>query len=200
MAHVFKTSKGRRFLFWGLLAALTLTAGVAFASSGGGGHVVESKHWMTTDTARVLNFVVLLSLLVFVLRKPVANALSGRVETIREELDTLETQKVDAEKTLVEYKLKIATLESEVDAILVQYKEQGEAAKKRICAEAELHAAKLETQAKRNIDHEFNAARTDLKAEIMALSLERAEELILEKINADDQDKLVDDYLNKVVM
>ncbi len=200
MVHVFRTSKGRRLMFWGLFAALTLTAGAAFASSGGGGHVVESKHWLTTDTARVLNFAVLMSLLVFVLRKPVSNALSGRVESIRNELDTLETQKVDAEKALAEYKTKIVTLESEVDAILAQYKEQGDAAKKRICAEAELYAAKLEEQARRNIDHEFNAARADLKAEIMALALEKAEELIQEKINADDQDKLVDDYLTKVVM
>ena len=200
MLHVFKTSKGRRLLSWCLFAALTLTAGVALASSGGGEHVAESKHWITTDTARVMNFVVLMSLLVFVLRKPVANALSGRIDTIRDELDTLETQKADAEKTLAEYETKIATLESEVEVILAQYKEQGETAKKRIFAEAELHAAKLEEQAKRNIDHEFKAARAGLKAEIMALALEKAEELIQEKISADDQDKLVDDYLNKVVV
>ncbi|BCS98549.1 hypothetical protein DSLASN_41810 [Desulfoluna limicola] len=201
MFSVFKASKGRKLLSWCLFAAFTLTAGVAFASSGGdGGHVAEAKHWLTTDTARVLNFVVLMSLLVFVLRKPVSNALSGRIDTIRDELDTLESQKADAEKTLAEYETKIATLETEVEAILAQYKEQGETAKKRIFAEAELHAAKLEEQAKRNIDHEFKAARADLKAEIMALALEKAEELIREKINADDQDKLVDDYLDKVVV
>ncbi|WP_300667551.1 F0F1 ATP synthase subunit B [Desulfoluna sp.] len=177
---------------------LSLTAGVAFAS-GGGEHVAEAKHWITTDTARVLNFVVLMSLLFFVLRKPVSNALSGRIDSIRDELDTLEKQKADAEKTLAEYETKIATLDSEVEVILGQYREQGETAKKRIFAEAELHAAKLEEQAKRNIDHEFKAARVDLKAEIMALALEKAEELIQEQITADDQDKLVDDYLNKVV-
>ena len=200
MVHVFKTSKGRRILFFGLFAALTLTAGAAFASSGGGGHVAEAKHWLTTDSARVLNFGVLMVLLVLVLRKPVSEALSGRIAAIKDELGSLEDQKSDAEKTLAEYENKIATLESEVDVILAQYNEQGETAKKRIYAEAELHAAKLEEQAKRNIEHEFNAARVDLKAEIMDMALERAEALIQEKINTADQDKLVDDYLNKVVV
>lgn len=198
MRDVFKRSGRRRLLFWGLFAVLTLTAGVAFAS--GGGHAAEAKHWLTTDTARVLNFVVLMGFLFFVLRKPVAKALSGRIDTIRDELDTLEKQKADAEKTLAEYETKIASLESEVDVILDQYRAQGETAKKRILQEAELHAAKLEAQAKRNIDHEFKAARADLTAEIMALSLEKAEALVREKINADDQDKLVDDYLTKVVV
>jgi len=199
MRTVFKTSGGRRLLSWGLFVVLTLTAGVAFASSGGG-HAPEAKHWLTTDTARVLNFVVLMGFLFFVLRKPVSNALSGRIATIRDELDTLEKQKVGAEKTLAEYETKIATLDNEVEVILGQYREQGKAAQKRILEEAELHAVKLEEQAKRNIDHEFKTARADLKAEIMALALEKAEALIQEKINADDQDKLVDDYLSKVVV
>lgn len=200
MMHVVNASKGRRLLFWGLVTALTLTAGAAFASSGGGEHVAASKHWLTTDTARVMNFVVLMSLLVFVLRKPVANALSGRIDTIRDELETLEKQKADAVKTLSVYETKIATLEREVEVILGQYKEQGEAAKKRIFAEAELHAAKLEAQAKRNIDHEFKTARADLMAEIMTQALEKAEAMIREQITADDQEKLVDDYLKKAVV
>jgi len=199
MRDVFKSSGRRRLLFWGLFAVLTLTAGAAFASSGGG-HAAEAKHWLTTDTARVLNFVVLMGFLFFVLRKPVSNALSGRISTIKDELDTLEKQKADAEKTLAEYETKIATLEDEVEVILGQYRDQGEAAKKRIMEEAELHAVKLEEQAKRNIDHEFKAARADLKAEIMALALSKAEALIQEKISTDDQEKLVDDYLTKVVV
>ncbi|VFQ43390.1 F0F1 ATP synthase subunit B [Desulfoluna butyratoxydans] len=199
MRDEMKSSGGRRLLFWGLFAALTLSAGMAFASSGGG-HAAEAKHWLTTDTARVLNFVVLMGFLFFVLRKPVSSALSGRIGSIRDELDTLEQKKADAEKTLAEYETRIATLESEVEVILGQYREQGEAARTRIMEEAKLHAAKLEEQAKRNIDHEFKAARTDLKAEIMALALEKAESLIQEKINTDDQEKLVDDYLNKVVV
>ena len=199
MFHALKAPKAKTLLTWGLAISLTFVAGAAFASSSAHG-AAEAKHWLTTDTARVMNFVVLMGLLFYVLRKPVSEALSGRIETIKSELETLEGQKADAEKTLAEYKTKIASLESEKEQILAQYKEQGEAAKKRILEEAETYAEKLEGQAKRNIDHEFKTARAELKAEIMAEAFEKAEVLIEAKISGDDQEKLVDDYLKKVVV
>jgi sensor histidine kinase regulating citrate/malate metabolism len=39
----------------------------------------------------------------------------------------------------------------------------------------------------------------DLKAEIVEKALAKAEAIIKEQINSDDQEKLVDDYLEKVV-
>ena len=199
MFHALKAPKAKTLLTWGLAISLTLVAGAAFAASSahGGG---EAKHWLMTDTARVMNFAVLAGLLFFVLRKPVSEALSGRIEAIKSELETLEGQKADAEKTLAEYKTKIASLASEKEQILAQYKVQGEAAKKRILEEAETYAEKLEIQAKRNNESEFKSARAELKAEIMAEAFEKAEALIQEKISGDDQDKLVDDYLEKVVV
>ncbi|MCG8471885.1 MAG: hypothetical protein MI742_08525, partial [Desulfobacterales bacterium] len=71
---------------------------------------------------------------------------------------------------------------------------------KRILEEAETYAEKLEGQAKRNIDHEFKTARAELKAEIMAEAFEKAEVLIEAKISGDEKEKLVDDYLKKVVV
>lgn len=199
MFHALKAPKAKTLLTWGLAISLTLVAGAAFAASSAHG-AAEGKHWLMTDTARVMNFAVLAGLLFYVLRKPVSEALSGRIEAIKSELETLEGQKADAEKTLAEYKTKIASLASEKEQILAQYKVQGEAAKKRILEEAETYAEKLETQAKRNIESEFKSARAELKAEIMAEAFEKAEALIQEKISGDDQEKLVDDYLEKVVV
>ena len=199
MFHALKAPKAKTLLTWGLAISLTLVAGAAFAASSAHG-AAEGKHWLMTDTARVMNFAVLAGLLFYVLRKPVSEALSGRIEAIKSELETLEGQKADAEKTLAEYKTKIASLASEKEQILAQYKVQGEAAKKRILEEAETYAEKLETQAKRNIESEFKSARAERKAEIMAEAFEKAEALIQEKSSGDDQEKLVDDYLEKVVV
>ena len=76
---------------------------------------------------------------------------------------------------------------------------QGEEAKIRILAEAEAQAAKLEAMAKRNIEQEFKSAKTKLQQEISEKAMIKAEELIKASISSDDQDKLVDDYLKKVV-
>ncbi len=179
-----------------LIMVILFFAPVGFALASGGG---ETKGWVKEDSYRVLNFVVLAGGLFFLLRKPVKNALSSRIKGIEDQLKDLEAQKSEAEKTLAEYKEKIATLDKESEKILAQYKEQGEAAKKRILEEAANSAEKLEEQAKRNVEQEFKAAKLKLQEEITSKALLKAEEIIMKSIKPEDQDKLVDEYLNKVV-
>ena len=65
--------------------------------------------------------------------------------------------------------------------------------------EAESSAEKLKAQARRNIEHEFEQAKLKLQEEIFETSLEKAEEIIKNKFSEDDQDRIVDEYLKKVV-
>jgi F-type H+-transporting ATPase subunit b len=172
-------------------------AGSALASAGASEAV--QKHWTTDDWIRVMNFAVLAGALFFLLKKPVADALNGRIAGIKAQLEELESKKAQAEKTLADYEKKIATLDDEVSQIVAQYTEQGEAAKKRILDAAAASAEKLEEQAKRNIESEFKVARQKLQAEMMTQALEKAEELVKKTISSGDQDRLIDEYLEKVV-
>lgn len=172
-------------------------AGLAFASAGGG--EAAPRGWEATDTYRVMNFVVLAVAVFLAARKPVATALSDRIKGIKEQLEGLEAQKKEAEATLATYNAKISRLDGEAAEIMEQYIQQGEAAKARILEEAEASAKKLEEQASRNIAHEFKNAKMKLQEEIVAKALVKAEELVLGSITSVDQDKLVDEYLDKVV-
>jgi F-type H+-transporting ATPase subunit b len=173
---------------------------IAFASSGGEGHsAVVAKHWTATDWERVMNFAVLAIALFFVARKPVADALNNRITTIKNQLEELEAKKEKAASTLADYERKIATLDSEMKQILAQYEEQGEAAKKRILEKAASSAEKMKEQAKRNIENEFKNAKQQLQAEMMSEALQKAEELVKKSISSEDQDRLIDEYLKKVV-
>ena len=49
------------------------------------------------------------------------------------------------------------------------------------------------------IDQEIKSAKEGLQAEIAELSVTAAEALLKEKIGAEDQQKLVDDFMKKVV-
>jgi F-type H+-transporting ATPase subunit b len=166
----------------------------------GGGHGEEhSTPWMKTDTAKVLNFAVLAIGLFLVLRKPVSQALNDRIKGIKEELEELESRKADVEKQLAEYDTKLATLDEEAEKVIAEYVRQGEEAKARILKEAESAADKLEEQAKKNIENEFKQAKETLQAEIVEKALVRAEQAVKEQISAEDQERLVDEYLAKVV-
>jgi F-type H+-transporting ATPase subunit b len=182
-----------------VLAVLLCFGGIAFASGGGGEHGGGSKGWVATDTYRVMNFAVLAIALFFILRKPVSQALNSRIEGIREQLSELESKKEEAEKELAEYNKKLSLLEQEAEKIVAEYVRQGNEAKARILKEAESAAEKLEEHARRNIEHEFEQAKLNLQEEILEKALVKAENILKAKITSNDQDRLVDEYLKKVV-
>jgi len=90
-------------------------------------------------------------------------------------------------------------LNQEAEKIISEYVKQGVDAKAKILKEAELSAQKLEEQSKRNIEHEFKQAKEMLQREIIEAALVKAEEVIRNKITPEDQNQLIDEYLQKVV-
>ena len=183
-------------LFFLILLLGVFSISSALGASGGDG---GSKPWESVDTFRVMNFAVLAIVLFFLLRKPLSQALGSRIKVIKNELEDLEARKNAAEKKLAEYNEKLAQLENEGAQIVEDYIKQGNEAKQRILKEAESSAEKLKTQARRNIEHEFEQAKLALQEEIFESSLAKAEEIIKNKISEDDQNRIVDEYLKKVV-
>jgi len=60
-----------------------------------------AKGWVATDTYRVMNFLVLAIALVFLLRKPLKQALNNRISGIQNQLDELEEKKKAASPSCV---------------------------------------------------------------------------------------------------
>ena len=188
--------KSRTFMVVAIMLLLFLFSGVVAASGGGD---QKSKGWVATDTYKVMNFAVLAIGLFLLLRKPISQALNARIKGIREQLSELEEKKETAEKKLTEYNEKFLKLDREAEQIVAEYIKQGNEAKARILKEAESAAVKLEEQAKKNIENEFKKAKSKLHEEILEQALVKAEEIIKSKIDTKDQDRLVDEYLEKVV-
>ncbi|MBL0732386.1 MAG: ATP synthase F0 subunit B [Desulfosarcina sp.] len=180
-----------------IVALFLFCAGGLATASSGGEH--ESKGWVKTDTYRVMNFSVLAIALFLLLRKPVADGLASRIKGIKNELNELEARKKAAEKELAQYKDNLGKLDQKTEKLIAEYVKQGNEAKERILKEAESAAVKLEEQALINIENEFKKAKLTLKGEIFEKALLKAEEMINSKITAEDQDRLVDEYLKKVV-
>ncbi len=169
--------------------------GICAAASGGS----DATTWKKTDWYKVFNFAVLAIGLFFILRKPVSSALNSRIQGIKEQLNELEESKKEAEQKLARYNEKFNRLEQETEKLIADYVKQGNEAKKRIIEEAGTAAEKLEDQARKNIENEFKKAREKLQKEILEQALAKAEEIIKSKITNQDQDRLVDEYLEKVV-
>jgi F-type H+-transporting ATPase subunit b len=197
--------KGRRAglakgLVLGILAVMLLTAGAAWASSDGHGEAAhEEQTWEATDNWRILNFAVLAAALFIIIRKWVAPTFSSRIQGIRDELEDLEARKKSAEEKLAHYNERLADMEKEAEKIVEGYIEQGKEAHARIIEEAKASAEKLEANAQRQIENAFQRANAEIREEIIEKAMAKAEAVIREHISAEDQAKLVDEYLEKVV-
>lgn len=182
------------------MPAFGLCAGGSGHGEEGGKHGAGTKGWLATDTYRVMNFVVLTVLLMFLLRKPVSQGLKSRISGIQDQLSELEEKKRKAEAELAAYNEKLSHLDKEAEKIVAEYVKQGNEAKDKILKEATQASQKLEEQAKKNIEHEFTMAKEKLQGEIFEKALAKAEDLLKERITEEDQDRLVEEYLDKVVV
>ena len=169
-----------------------LGAGLVWAAEEGGSKWPD--FWY-----RVLNFVLMAGILVFVARKPIREFFAKRTQTIANTLTELAAKKREAEKTYHEYKQKLAELDKETIRILEEYRAQGEAEKARIIAAAEKSAAEIRAQADRAIQQEIANATLALKREVAELSVAAAEKVLKERIGKEDQQRLVKDFTTKVV-
>ncbi len=191
-------SKGMRIALMAGLALLVAAA--AWAAEGhGGGHGGGVTHEKLMDLLwRTMNFAALVAILVAALRKPIANGLARRRQAIIEQFEELEARKNEAESKYREYEAKLAGIEAEVQRILDAAVAQGEAEKERIIAEAERAAGDIKRQAEMAVQHELAEAKRQLLAEIADAAAKAAEELVRKNLQAEDQVRLVKEYLGKV--
>ncbi|MBN2331826.1 MAG: ATP synthase F0 subunit B [Deltaproteobacteria bacterium] len=193
-----------------LVVALVSMVLVVSVCASGGGHEAEHKSLYTLLAEnpmpllkdflwRIINFAVLLWILIKFTGKPIKNYFANRREALLQGINEAREAKDAADRMYKEYQEKLAQLDDEIKALENRIRSEAEAEKKRITAEAEQFVAKVTRQAEQMADQEVLMAKRRLKDEAARLAIEAAEAMIKHKISADDQEKMVHNYLEKVV-
>jgi F-type H+-transporting ATPase subunit b len=186
------------------VASLLLTGSLLLALQGvawcaeEGAHAAHALNW-TDFLFRLMNFVLMLAILVKLLKKPAGNFFASRREDIQKLLSELESKKGEAESKSAEYQAKLAALGEETKAIVAELVMEGEAEKKKIIEAAERQAKYIKEQAQLAIQQELKTARDSLQEEISDLSVAAAEQILRKNIKTDDQERLVRDFMTRVV-
>jgi F-type H+-transporting ATPase subunit b len=169
--------------------------GTALASEAEGGHHLNWLDFFYRTAA----FVIVVGILVKLLRKPVANFLNSRREEIQRLLAELEAKTAEARSEHARVQARISSLEEETRKIIDELIAEGEAEKEKIIKAAHREAEYIQQQAQIAIQQEIQAARDSLKNEVADLSIAAAQDLIQKKMKADDQQRLVHEFMTKVV-
>lgn len=172
-----------------LIPVVVLAAGGSHADSG-----VLLKDFLY----RIFNFALMVGLLVYFVAKPIRNGLRARREAIEKMLADAQEARAAAEAKHREYSEKLAKATEEIAQIRVAIKREGELERDRILLSAREMATKIEQEAENKAAGVVTKARAELREEAARLAVNLAAELLQKQVNASDQQRLVDEYMQKV--
>ncbi|ADH86580.1 F0F1 ATP synthase subunit B family protein [Desulfurivibrio alkaliphilus] len=175
-----------------LVAALVLVTAAAAQAA----EIKPEKVWDLFY--RVLNFAALLFILIYFLKRPTVNFFTNRRESIRAELEELESRRQEMEQAYRESESKMASLESKAQEIVAEAVRQGEVERERILAEAERAAENMKRQAEMAVQHELATATARLRAEISEEAARAAEELVRKNLQPADEERMIAGSLDRV--
>jgi F-type H+-transporting ATPase subunit b len=145
--------------------------------------------------ATLINFAILAAGYYFLGRKGITEGLKSRRDAISKEIDEAQAMKHEAEARAKTYQAKLATLEEEVRAARDALIRSGEAEREPIVKEADAKAERMRKDAEFMVAQELKQIRLDLWREAVEAAVVTAEALLKERVSADDQERLAEDYL-----
>ena len=146
-----------------------------------------------------LNFTLLVLILLKYLKKPIADAVKDRSDSIAKAFEDLEIKKAEAEKRYSEYEKKLSGMDQEAKKILDSFLKQGEAEKEKIITQAQQTAERIKTQAESYVQQELSKAKKELQDEVANVAVKMAEEIVRKNLTEQDHSKLISEYLERVV-
>jgi F-type H+-transporting ATPase subunit b len=179
-----------------LFVALMLMPVVAFAS--GDGSQTGSGVILKDFLYRCFNFILMVGLLAYFVTKPIRKGLKGRTEEIEKTLAEAQAAKEAAEAKHQEYSEKLAKATDEIATITESIRREGELEREKILTAAKEMAVKIEQEADSKASGVVAGARKELREEAARLAVELAEDMLKKQVSADDQKRLVDEYMQKV--
>jgi F-type H+-transporting ATPase subunit b len=156
--------------------------------------LIRSREFQGT----LVNFLVLVALIAWVIRKKGNPALAARRAEVEKELAEAKRLRTEAEKRHMETAMRLEKLDQEMVEIRGEMVKAGEAERDRIVAQAEEKAARLRKDANFLIDQQIKQLRKDLTQQAANAAVVAAQELLQERTTETDQDRLAEAYLTRL--
>ena len=157
-----------------------------------------SEHPIRDMVAKLLNFGILVGVLGYFLKAPMAGYLSGRSAQIRQDLITAAEMRRTATAQLEEIQKRLSALPAELAALKSRGEEDVRAEKARIAETAKTERERLLEQTRREIAMRLRIARRELTEHAAQLAVQVAHDRIQRTITPEDQLRLVDRYTTQL--
>jgi F-type H+-transporting ATPase subunit b len=163
-------------------------------SNSGGGFLRFYNDYLNIpgfEAWKFLNLAIFISVLIYLLKKPLSEAFKGKRDAIRAELIKAEEEKQAALKRLAAVEARLASLETDVQAILKRANEEALEDKSRLAEQTEFEIKRLRDQVNSEIARVAHQSRAELRKFSAEESIRLAEEKLRSQIDAAKDSRLV---------
>ncbi|MFI8687689.1 F0F1 ATP synthase subunit B [Rossellomorea sp. NPDC077527] len=147
---------------------------------------------------QLIMFLVLMALLKKFAWGPLMGIMQQREDHIAGEITAAEKSRTEANNILEEQKKLLKEARLEAQTMIENSKKQGSDQREEIIATARQEAERLKESAKREIETQKEQAVAALQKQVASLSVLIASKVIEKELSADDQQKLINDYIQEV--
>ena len=150
------------------------------------------------EIGRILNLLLVVAVLVWALRKPLASFFANRTRSIREQLAEAQKARQEAEDKLAEVQSRMSRLDDEIREIKSAAEKEAKEEYQRLLAAAERDADRIIERSRQEIDGITRAAQQELKLHAAELSVRLAEEKIRGEITDADRGRIFSRFVTKL--
>ena len=148
--------------------------------------------------AQILSFFLLLFLLRIFAWKKILGLLDQRKEKISSQLSEIENTKLELATLKSDYESKLSTITAAAQAKIDEAIQEGREINAQMRKKAHEEAQDFITDARKQVKYEVSKAQEQLKEKIVDIALGAARTVIQEKLTADGDRKIVEDFIREV--
>lgn len=147
---------------------------------------------------KFLNLAIFTAAAVYVLRKPINQALLARREAIQQELIDAQQQREQALARVAEADNRLSRVEEDVRTIQEQAREEAKSERQRISASTQREMEKLKQQAQREMETADKLARKELRQFLADMSVQMARQSIRTQMRPEDDAALIRESIGEL--
>jgi len=140
---------------------------------------------------KFLNLAIFTAAGIYVLRRPISQALLARRESIRQEVVAAQSERERALAQIAEADALLSRLDADVRAVHEQARKEAELERQRLAASTEQELEKLKQQAAREMETADKVARKKLRQYLAKRSIELARESVRRQMRPEDDTLLI---------
>jgi F-type H+-transporting ATPase subunit b len=178
------------------LDLVTATAFVAAADKGGGSFLVSPGLGLMVWTLALFLFT--MWVLSKVAYPRIAEALDKRANAIRENIESAERQRKEADELLAEYRGRLKEAREQADEIIDRARKAAETAKAEATAQGKAKREELLEAARRDIETETRRSLERIRKEVADLTVLATEKVTRKTLDSSDHKRLIEEALKEV--